>query len=94
MHREISEEYRHTPDKTQDRKDYEQQIKADPTNAKFSKSLPTDFAWTYCCAAMCPESRGYPILLEIVGREDPKRPEAQPRHLPWSPYRMERRDLR
>eukprot|EP00972_Heterocapsa_arctica_P002883 423416-Heterocapsa_arctica.AAC.1 len=36
MHRNISEEYRHTPDKTQDLKDYEQQIKADPTNTKFS----------------------------------------------------------
>eukprot|EP00972_Heterocapsa_arctica_P111500 16415508-Heterocapsa_arctica.AAC.1 len=75
MHREISEEYRHTPEKVQDLKNYDLQVKVKPDNTKFCKALATDFAWIYCCAAMCPEGKGYPILLEIRGTDDPKKPE-------------------
>jgi hypothetical protein len=75
MHKEISEEYRHTHEKIEDLRKYREQVAANPANTKFCKSLPTDFSWMYCCAAMCPENCGYPILIEFRGEDDPKKPE-------------------
>eukprot|EP00972_Heterocapsa_arctica_P032122 4733445-Heterocapsa_arctica.AAC.1 len=86
MHKEISEEYRHTPEKVLDLLAYEQQIKANPENDKFNKSLATEFAWTYCCAAMCPENRISASSGNLRGRRPQKARGspgyAQPRHLP------------
>jgi hypothetical protein len=73
MHREITEEYRHTEDKAIDLRRYAQQMRENPATARLSRTLSTDFAWVYCCAAMCKDNCGYPILIEFSGQIDPVR---------------------